>query len=107
MRNPARPITVEGNAAIHVYRVLQEALNNIARHAGAREAWVRLRFLPEELELEVEDQGRGFRRNRSAQAREWAWWPCVSARSYLGGTIALLASARWDTGASDSSAGES
>ena len=57
---------VDGNAAIHVYRVLQEALNNVTRHSGAKEAWVRLRFLPKTLELQVEDHGSGF----TAQARK-------------------------------------
>src|ERR1700722_6527816 len=51
---------VNGSAAIHVYRVVQEALNNVARHSGAKESWVRLRFLPRALEIEVEDDGRGF-----------------------------------------------
>jgi signal transduction histidine kinase len=51
---------VDGDAAIHVYRVLQEALNNVTRHSGAKEAWVRLRFLPRTLELQVEDHGSGF-----------------------------------------------
>ena len=51
---------IDGNAAIHVYRVMQEALNNVTRHSGANEAWVRLRFLPRALELEVEDHGSGF-----------------------------------------------
>ena len=51
---------VEGSASVHVYRILQEALNNVVRHSGAREAWVRLRFLPEKLQLEVEDHGKGF-----------------------------------------------
>ncbi len=55
-----KPYSVDGNAAIQVYRVLQEALNNVARHSGAKEAWVRLRFLPARLELEVEDHGQGF-----------------------------------------------
>lgn len=54
------PFRVDGNAAIHVYRVLQEALNNVTRHSGAKEAWVRLRFLPEALEVEIEDHGTGF-----------------------------------------------
>jgi signal transduction histidine kinase len=54
------PFTLDGNAAIHVYRVLQEALNNVTRHSGAKQAWVRLRFLPQKLELEVEDHGKGF-----------------------------------------------
>jgi signal transduction histidine kinase len=51
---------VDGGAGVHVYRVLQEALNNVARHSGATQAWVRLRFLPDALELEVEDHGAGF-----------------------------------------------
>jgi signal transduction histidine kinase len=54
------PFPVNGNAAVQVYRVLQEALNNVTRHSGAKEAWVRLRFLPEQLELEVEDHGKGI-----------------------------------------------
>jgi signal transduction histidine kinase len=51
---------LDGDAAIHVYRVAQEALNNVARHSNAKEAWVRLGFHPEALELEVEDHGSGF-----------------------------------------------
>jgi signal transduction histidine kinase len=55
-----KPFPVDGNTAIQVYRVLQEALNNVTRHSDTKEAWVRLRFLPERLELEVEDHGKGF-----------------------------------------------
>ncbi len=51
---------MDGGAGVHVYRVVQEALNNVARHSGAKQAWVRLRFLPDALELEVEDHGVGF-----------------------------------------------
>ena len=51
---------VSGSASIHVYRVLQEALNNVTRHSGAHKAWVRLRFTKQDLELEVEDHGKGF-----------------------------------------------
>ena len=54
------PFAVESNAAVQIYRVLQEALNNVARHSGAKQAWVRLRFLPATLEVEVEDHGAGF-----------------------------------------------
>ena len=54
------PFPVDGGIGVHVYRILQEALNNLARHSGTRQAWVRLRFLPQALELEVEDHGAGF-----------------------------------------------
>jgi signal transduction histidine kinase len=55
------PFPVEGSAAIHIYRILQEALNNMTRHSSASSAWVRLRYLPSALELEVEDNGVGLK----------------------------------------------
>jgi len=61
------PFPVAGNAAIHVYRVVQEALNNLTRHSGATESWVRLRFLPQTLEVDVEDHGSGFEAQAAKQ----------------------------------------
>ncbi len=51
---------VDAGGGVHIYRVLQEALNNVSRHSGARAAWVRLRYLADALELDVEDHGSGF-----------------------------------------------
>ncbi len=51
---------VNGAAAVQIYRVVQEALNNIARHSGTKQAWLRLYFLPSALEVEIEDHGLGF-----------------------------------------------
>jgi signal transduction histidine kinase len=61
------PFSVEGSAAVQIYRILQEALNNVARHSGAKQAWVRLCFLPMALQLEVEDHGAGFTERRAKQ----------------------------------------
>lgn len=52
-------LDVDPAVAIHVYRILQEALSNVARHSGAKEAWVRLRTDTSALQLDVEDHGRG------------------------------------------------
>jgi two-component system, NarL family, sensor kinase len=43
-----------------VFRLVQEALTNVLRHAGVDRACVHLRRLAEGLELRVTDQGRGF-----------------------------------------------
>jgi signal transduction histidine kinase len=59
------PVTLPQGHAIHVYRVLQEAISNIARHAATNQAWVRLRQAGGTLELEVEDRGRGLDANTS------------------------------------------
>jgi signal transduction histidine kinase len=42
------------------YRVVQEALTNVARHAGVPEAVVRLCCAHDVLEVQVQDRGRGF-----------------------------------------------
>jgi len=81
------PFTVEGSAAVQIYRILQEALNNVARHSGAKQAWVRLRFLPSVLELEVEDHGEGF---NGRPAKQGIGLVAMRERSELmGGRIAF------------------
>ena len=43
-----------------IYRVAQEALTNVARHAGARRAALEVRRLDDQLEIAVHDDGDGF-----------------------------------------------
>jgi signal transduction histidine kinase len=42
------------------YRIAQEGLSNVARHASAQKAEVRLQFIDEEVRLTVCDDGKGF-----------------------------------------------
>jgi signal transduction histidine kinase len=42
------------------YRVAQEALNNIARHSGARQVEMRLECQPGQMALWIKDDGLGF-----------------------------------------------
>ena len=46
--------------ATAVFRILQEALTNVARHAGARHVDIRFHVVPTALELVVADDGRGI-----------------------------------------------
>jgi two-component system, NarL family, sensor histidine kinase UhpB len=43
-----------------VYRVAQEGLTNVARHAGAERAWIALECREGDVALEVRDDGHGF-----------------------------------------------
>jgi len=80
-----KPLRVNDQTAIHVYRVLQEALANVARHSGARRAHVRLRARGGSLELEVEDYGRGFSPN--AGRRGLGLVAMRERAALLGGTL--------------------
>lgn len=53
-----RPLPPEVQIAL--YRLAQEALNNVVKHAGASSVAITLRFNPETVALRVEDDGRGF-----------------------------------------------
>jgi signal transduction histidine kinase len=54
------PAAVEVTVATHVYRIMQEALTNVSRHAAATHAWVRLGVAAGVLTLDVEDHGTGL-----------------------------------------------
>jgi signal transduction histidine kinase len=61
---------VETSVGVHLYRIVQESLNNISRHAQANEAWVRLTYGAHELILEIEDHGKGLRQERTQQGSQ-------------------------------------
>jgi signal transduction histidine kinase len=53
-------LALSQDADLAVYRIVQEALANIARHAAAHRAWVTLQYRRDELRLIVKDDGAGF-----------------------------------------------
>lgn len=57
VRGEPRPLPASVDLA--VYRILQEALTNVARHAQPAAATVRLTFADDHVTLEVEDDGAG------------------------------------------------
>jgi signal transduction histidine kinase len=79
---------VNGTTGIHVYRVLQEALNNVAKHSGTNRAWVRLRCEESRLELEVEDHGKGL--DAQTSPRGLGLVAMRERAELLGGALELL-----------------
>jgi two-component system, NarL family, sensor histidine kinase UhpB len=58
--NEGEPETLPEDVQTAVYRILQEALANIGRHAGATAVSVEMELDEERLELRVRDDGEGF-----------------------------------------------
>jgi two-component system sensor histidine kinase UhpB len=46
--------------SISIYRIVQEALTNIVKHAGAKHAWIKLDVTGEKIDLNISDDGQGF-----------------------------------------------
>ena len=79
--------------AIHVYRIVQEALNNIARHSGAREAWVSLTEQQGDLKLEIRDSGGGFEAGAETSSSRGTGLMGMRERAeHLGGSLEIESS---------------
>ncbi|MGI6659605.1 MAG: histidine kinase [Dethiobacteraceae bacterium] len=63
--NQRLPNTLE----VAVFRIIQEALNNICKHAQAQRCLVKLEMLPKRLHILVSDDGCGFDPDLSANAK--------------------------------------
>jgi len=72
-----------------VYRIAQEALTNIARHARARNVRVRLEGRPDEVGLEVQDDGVGLPAENGAPAHGLGLIGIRERVRVLGGTASI------------------
>jgi signal transduction histidine kinase len=54
------PPNVDPTVSLSLYRILQEALSNVAKHSHAREAWVELTRKGADTSLSITDAGIGF-----------------------------------------------
>lgn len=55
---------IDPNVGIVAYRIVQEAISNVVKHARAHHADVSLRIHPDELRVSIEDDGCGFSEHR-------------------------------------------
>ncbi len=56
----AEEAAIPDHLKLDIFRIVQESLTNVGRHAQAREARVSLVLSNERLQLQIEDNGRGF-----------------------------------------------
>ncbi|HYB73352.1 MAG TPA: GAF domain-containing protein [Candidatus Sulfotelmatobacter sp.] len=54
------PARLAPEVEVQLIRIVQEALHNVRKHAGARSAWVRFWREDEDLLMAIEDNGTGF-----------------------------------------------
>jgi signal transduction histidine kinase len=57
---PEDAIAIPPRTEAHLFGIGREALANSVKHSGASTTWVRVQALPGRVQLEIEDDGRGF-----------------------------------------------
>ncbi len=80
-----------------LYRALQESLTNIARHAGARHAWILLAADDAEIRLEVEDDGCGVDSADLAKAQSFGLKGMRERVSFADGQMEIARAPRGGT----------
>lgn len=89
------PDDIDENVALCIYRVAQESLQNVARHATAQHVWVNLRGVDrEELVLTVADDGVGFEPSMGTEANGMGLVSMAERVRLLGGTLSVSSAPR-------------
>jgi signal transduction histidine kinase len=89
---PPRDIAIEPDTATALFRILQEALTNVARHAEATEVVVRLAGEADGVRLEVRDNGKGFDNGQLEPRRSLGLLGMTERALLLGGRMSIESS---------------
>jgi len=88
---------LDRTVATTAYRALQESLTNIAKHAGAKNAWVTMGIDASAVRFEVEDDGRGVSAGDIAKSRSLGLKGMRERVHYLGGSMEVARAPRGGT----------
>jgi len=86
---PAEQPAVDAGRATAAFRIFQESLTNVARHAGATRVLVRFTLSAEALELSVQDNGRGISEGALSDSRSLGLLGMRERATSLGGTVTI------------------
>jgi len=86
---PREDIAIDPERATAIFRIFQETLTNVARHAEASEVKVRLAKEGGDLTLEVRDNGKGLAEERLSSGRSLGILGMRERALLLGGELAI------------------
>jgi PAS domain S-box-containing protein len=78
---------IRGNAATHLYRIVQEALNNLLKHSGAERGSFSLERDVHCIRIRLQDNGRGFDVQRALVGRGFGLKSISERAQMLGGRL--------------------
>ena len=86
---PVEDISLDADLSTALFRIVQEALTNAARHSGASEVRVRLRADADAVTLDVEDNGKGISEKKILSSRSLGLLGMRERVQMFGGRIAM------------------
>ena len=89
---------LSSTAQITLYRIIQEALTNVARHSGAKTVKIRFRSSAKAVEVEVVDDGCGFDAEAVAVSSHRLGIQSMRERAaMIGGTVSFISQGKGTT----------
>jgi signal transduction histidine kinase len=76
-----------------ILRIAQEAIHNVKKHSGARKLTVQLEYRPQEIALDVRDDGRGFAADQAPEPGHYGLTGMRERAATIGGKIELTSEA--------------
>jgi two-component system sensor kinase len=86
---PDENLGVSGDAATAIFRIVQEALTNVARHSGADEVAIEVRRGSGSVTVTIRDNGRGFSEPDTRKARSFGLLGMRERAYVLGGEFKI------------------
>ncbi|HEX2848573.1 MAG TPA: ATP-binding protein [Chitinophagaceae bacterium] len=88
-----RKAVIEQTTSITIYRIIQELLNNIMKHAAAKNALVQVSKTNSDISITVEDDGKGFDTAILNDTKGLGWSNLRSRIDYLKGKMDVQSAA--------------
>jgi PAS domain S-box-containing protein len=88
---------LDGRLATAIYRAVQESLTNVARHSGAKNAWLSLEVEEDRVLFEIEDDGKGIAPADLAKTRSLGLKGMRERIAYFGGLLSIERAPRGGT----------
>ena len=88
---PKEDIEVKDEHATAIFRITQEALTNIIRHAEAKNVKIQVKFSNSNISLKVCDDGKGIKKNnKPAQEKTFGMFGMQERAAMLGGEMKIV-----------------
>ena len=82
-----QPVRITGQPATNCFRIVQEALNNAAKHSSAKTALIDMAFTGAALTLTIKDFGRGLPPSKKPEQKGLGFIAMRERAELLGGTL--------------------
>lgn len=86
---PEENLGVSGDAATAIFRIAQEAMTNVSRHAGADRVVIELKRRGGNVVVRIRDNGKGFTRSDTRKARSFGLLGMRERAYVLGGELKI------------------